>query len=109
LDLIDQQVDRIVNNEEKDEIRYDFEQARESIIELFRHLIRAAQQDSVKTRMLSQMDEETAFLTIDWAQKVLQQKYREGQSEYFAKRGMSILVASFTFKDLAQSKQGKHH
>jgi hypothetical protein len=102
LDFIDQEIDQIGNNEQKNEIKYDFQQARESIIELMR-------QDSAKTKMLYQMDEKTAFLTIDWAQKVLQQKYRESQSEYFAKRGMSILVASFTFKDVDKSKQGEHY
>jgi len=109
LDLIDQQINQIIDIEEKNELQYDFQQAREAIIELMRHLIRAAQQDNSKSILLDQMDEETAFLTIDWAQKVLQQKHREGQSEYYGKKGMSVLVACFTMKDSSQSESGKQY
>jgi hypothetical protein len=109
LDFIDQQINQIIDIEERNELRYDFEQAREAIIELMRHLIRAVQQDNAKSILLGQMDEETAFVTIDWAQKVLQQKFRESQSEYYGKKGMSVLVASFTIKDLNQSQQGEQY
>ena len=40
-----------------------------------------------------------AFATFDWAQKVLPQEHREGQSKYFGKSGMSLLIGSFLWKD----------
>ncbi|CAF3322415.1 unnamed protein product, partial [Rotaria sp. Silwood2] len=38
------------------------------------------QQDSVKSRVLASMSNTTAFETIDWAQKILPQGFREGQT-----------------------------
>jgi hypothetical protein len=95
--------------EEKNELRYDFQQAREAIMELMRHLVRAVQQDDAKSIMLNELDEETAFVTIDWAQKILQQQHRESQSEYYGKKGMSVLVASFAIKDCNQPGKGKQY
>ena len=47
-----------------------------------------------------------AFATFDWAQKVLPQGHREGQSRYFGKSGMSLLIGSFLWKakNIASSK-----
>ena len=39
-----------------------------------------------------------AFAIFDWAQKVLPQEHREGQSRYFGKSGMSLLIGSFLWK-----------
>ena len=107
LDFFDEQINQIIDIEQRNELQYDFQQVREAIIELMRHLIRAVQQDNAKSMLLGQMDEETALVTIDWSQKILQQKHREGQSEYYGKKGMSLLVASFTIKDANQIEQGK--
>ena len=40
-----------------------------------------------------------AFCTFDWGQKILPQEYRESQKKYFGKKGMSILVGSFVWKE----------
>jgi len=45
------------------------------------------------------MDDDEAFGTFDWAQKIVPQEYREAQSKYFGKSAMSILVGSFVWKD----------
>jgi hypothetical protein len=87
------------NDEKKNEYLYDFGLARESIAELFRHRIRTVQQDTAKARFIKTMDHSTAYHTIDWAQKYLPQTFREGQSAYFGKKGMSSLVGSFCFYD----------
>ena len=44
------------------------------------------------------MDEDEAFCTFDWGQKILPQEHREAQSTYFGKKGMSVLVGSFIWK-----------
>jgi hypothetical protein len=51
------------------------------------------------------MDETTAFLTVEWSQKILPQRFRERQSSYFGKKGMSLLVGSFLFKEPSRGKQ----
>ncbi|CAF5030953.1 unnamed protein product, partial [Rotaria sp. Silwood1] len=48
------------------------------------------------------MDDDEAFCTFDWGQKILPQEHREAQSAYFGKKGMSVLVGSFVWKDSAQ-------
>ncbi|CAF1213905.1 unnamed protein product, partial [Didymodactylos carnosus] len=40
-----------------------------------------------------------AYMTIDWAQKILPTEHREEQSKYFGKKGMSVLVGSFTMNN----------
>jgi hypothetical protein len=99
LDDIETAINRETNEENKNEYLYDFGLARESIGELFRHRIRAVQQDTMKAHFVKTMDVSTAYHTIDWAQKYLPQTFREGQSAYFGKKGMSGLVGSFCFHD----------
>ena len=109
MDFFDEQINQIIDIEQRNELQYNFQQVREGVIELMRHLIRAVQQGNAKSMLLCQMDEETAFVTIDRSQKILQQKHREGQSKYYGKKGMSLLVASFTIKDSDQIEQGKSY
>ncbi|CAF2913332.1 unnamed protein product, partial [Rotaria sp. Silwood2] len=45
------------------------------------------------------MDEDDALCTFDWDQKILPEEHREPQSAYFGKKGMSVLVGSFAWKD----------
>lgn len=98
-DDIEQLIERERNEEVRAERRYDFHLASESVFEMFRHRIRTVQQDTIKSRMLSTMSNTCAFLTIDWAQKILPQCFREGQTAYFGKKGMSALVGSFVLYD----------
>jgi hypothetical protein len=100
LDDIENAINQEVNEEIKNEYLYDFGLARDNIAELFRHRIRAVQQDTAKARFMTTMDTSTAYHTIDWAQKYLPQTFREGQSAYFGKKGMSALVGSFCFYDV---------
>ena len=82
----------------KREVAYDFDNSVQHIHEWFRHNVRAAQQNHEKVRIISNMLFNEAFATFDWAQKVLPQEHREGQSRYFGKSGMSLLIGSFLWK-----------
>ena len=42
-----------------------------------------------QTRCSESLDETSALITMDWAMKFQCQKYREKQSEWFGKRGLS--------------------
>ena len=106
-DLIEQEICGVIDLEKQNEHQYDFQEARDAIIELMRHVVRGVQQDEAKSMGIHGMDDESSFQIIDWAQKILPQRYREGQSEYFGKKGMSLLVSSFTMKDPKQSGTGK--
>ena len=103
LDEISQKIANINDKGMQRETMFDFENASEHIIEWSRHNLRAAQQDAEKKTIISQMDHDEAFCTFDWGQKILPQKYREAQSTYFGKKGMSVLVGSFVWKDMSPS------
>jgi hypothetical protein len=106
-DQIEDAINTIAVEETKGELLYDFKLALDSVFQLMGHRIRAAQQEHQKEKYLGEMDETTAFLTVDWSQKILPQQFREGQSSYFGKKGMSVLVGSFLFKQPSDSKRHK--
>jgi hypothetical protein len=84
---------------------YDFKTVWDAIFQLMAHRIRAAQQEQQKKKYLDEIDDTTAFLTVDWSQKILPQQFREGQSSYFGKKGMSLLVGSFAFKAPSEGEE----
>ena len=99
LDEINQKIQKIVDKDLEHEAKFDFENASEHIIEWSRHNLLAARQDTEKKSTILQMDEDEAFCTFDWRQKILPQKHREAQTTYFGKKGMSIFVSSFVWKN----------
>ena len=103
LDEIGERIVKIANEEMKRETTHDFENASQHIIEWSRHNLRANRQSDAKNIVLSQMGDEEAFCTFDWGQKILPQEFRESQSAYFGKKGMSVLVGSFVWKKSSTS------
>ncbi|CAF2748843.1 unnamed protein product [Rotaria sp. Silwood2] len=80
LDEIGQKIEKITDKDIQREAKFDFENASEHIIEWSRHNLRAARQDAEKKSIISQMDDDEAFCTFDWGQKILPQDHRETQS-----------------------------
>ena len=99
LDEISQHIQKITDKEIAQEARFDFENASERIIEWLRHNLRVARQDGEKKFIISQMEEDEVSCTFDWGQKILPQEHPEAQSAYFGKKGMSVLLGSFVWKD----------
>ena len=89
----------MTNPDSQAEAKYDFENASEHIIEWLRHNLHAAQQDFEKKKIIPEMEIDEAFGTFDWDQKILPQEYRELQKKYFGKKGMSVFIGSFVWKD----------
>ena len=75
--------------------QYDVKQSIESIIKYMKHQMRDFQQRHAKSFCFNNLDEATAFWLKDFAQKILPQSYREGQKEYFGKKGMSLHIDVF--------------
>ncbi len=105
LDEISEKINKIADEELKCETKYDFEHASQHIIEWSRHNLRAACQNDGKNKIISQMRDDEAFCTFDWGQKILPQEFRESQSAYFGKRGMSVLVGSFVWKKSSENAE----
>ncbi|XP_078368927.1 uncharacterized protein LOC144652746 [Oculina patagonica] len=74
---------------EKDEAVFLFQTAKLSILSWKCHILRSFNQDQARLDALEQLDEGDIVIVNDWAMKFLPQKYRESQTDWFGKRGIS--------------------
>jgi hypothetical protein len=70
----------------------------EIVLQYMAHRLRAKVQFAAIKKIRSELSTHNALLVMDHKQKVLPQAYREGQVEYFGKRGMSLLGAMLVRK-----------
>ena len=75
--------------------QYDVRTSIEAVLRYMKHQIRDHQQRKAKTYAFDHLTDETAFWLKDFAQKVIPIRYREGQREYFGKKGMSLHIDVF--------------
>ncbi|XP_063427080.1 uncharacterized protein LOC134710627 [Mytilus trossulus] len=75
--------------ENQDIYRYKVNQAVTSINSWKQHIVRSRNQDGAKSKLLENMLTSEVFLVFDWAMKYLPRRYREDQSNWFAKRGIN--------------------
>lgn len=73
----------------RDEAFFIYKSANLAIHEWKCHLLRNVKQDQARHDSLYRLDEHTVLLVNDWAMKSIPQKYRESQSYWFGKRGIS--------------------
>ena len=76
----------------RQELLYDIKLSRTYIIEWMCHVLQGVQQEKAKLYAISQLDPSCGFWLSDWAQKVIPSMFREGQRDYFSKKGMSVHV-----------------
>ena len=88
---------------DRDDMIFSFRLATQQITAWKAHQLRSVQQDKARTEVLEQLDENAVLITQDWAMKFLPQKYRETQSEWFGKRGISWHI-SVVVRRLADGK-----
>ena len=81
------------SEEQKDDILYDISQATEMILQWKAHILRSENQDLAKTELIKSLPNDAILVLMDWAMKFTQLKYREKQSEWFGKRGVSWHVS----------------
>ena len=76
------------------------------------HLLRAFHQDQARQDAISQLDKETVLIINDWAMKLLPMKFRETQSQWLAKRGLSwhfsAVVHRSGHRDCQAEGNGEH-
>lgn len=70
-----------------------------AINELKAHLIRSKNQDGARRDITANLTEGDLFLIADWAMKFLPRKFREGQTDWFGKRGINWHIAVCATKD----------
>ena len=92
------------SKEYQEDLLYDFEQAKTDIFQWKAHILRSVNQDKAKQDVIRNLNDSSALVVMDWAMKFLQLKYREKQSDWFAKRGISWHISTVIFKQDASSK-----
>ena len=68
------------------------------------HIIRSINQEEAKQDSLKTPDAASPILIMDWAMKFLQMKYREKQSYWFGKRGLSWHISTVIAKNTSTVK-----
>ncbi|CAC5386464.1 unnamed protein product [Mytilus coruscus] len=92
----------------KDSIVFQVENAVEAIKDWKSHAMRARNQEGAKQDLLKNLDENQALITCDWAMKFLPRKFREGQSDWFAKRGINWHISVTLYKQGEELKTITH-
>ena len=78
-----------ISSAEKEEMKYEVSLAKKRIEAWKAHLLRLINQDRARLDVLENLDACSVLLVLDWAMKYLPRKYRESQTDWFAKRGIS--------------------
>lgn len=100
-DAIKEVADKLPEDD-RDDLRFTFQQATKAINDWKAHQLRSIQQDKSRIDTLKELAEDEVFITQDWAMKFLPQKYRESQTDWFGKRGISWHISVVVRK----SKEG---
>ena len=94
------------NEDDGDEVLYICQNAKLAIQSWKCHQMRTVRQDQARLDALALLDEGTVLIVNDWAMKFLPQKYRESQSDWFGKRGISWHI-SVVFRRLEGELQSQ--
>ena len=81
-----------------EETIYDVKRWVDDVIKYWQHQIRDFQQRQAKMYCFDNLDNKTGFWLKDFGQKILPIRYREGQREYFGKKGMTNHIDVFISK-----------
>ncbi|KAK3706243.1 hypothetical protein QZH41_008630, partial [Actinostola sp. cb2023] len=81
--------DSTITLSDREELIFLVGQAKLSILAWKAHLLRSINQDEARLDMIEALSESSVLLVQDWAMKFLPRKYRESQSDWFGKRGVS--------------------
>ncbi|CAC5391746.1 unnamed protein product [Mytilus coruscus] len=82
----------------KDSIVFQVENAVEAIKDWKSHAMRAKNQEGARLDLFKNLNENQALITCDLAMKFLPRKFREGQSDWFAKRGINWHISVTLYK-----------
>ena len=85
-------VKEIARNEGDEDAIYDVKLSVQAVLTYMKHQMRDYQQRQAKAYCFDRLDAETGFWLKDFAQKILPMRFREGQREYFGKKGMSLHI-----------------
>ncbi|KAK3095239.1 hypothetical protein FSP39_012015 [Pinctada imbricata] len=82
----------------QEELTHDIDVAEKDLLDWKKHIMRTLHQDKAKTEVLQSMNSDQGLIIMDWAMKYLPFQFRETQSDFFGKRGMSWHVSCLVTK-----------
>ena len=94
----------LYSQEQREDLLYDFKSSKNGILLWKSHIIRSLNQESAKQEVLQNLDSQSVLIVADWAMKFLQMKYRERQSDWFGKRGLSWHISSVVTRERETQK-----
>ena len=77
------------SEDDKDEAVFLVQRAREAITAWKAHQLRSINQDRARLEVLASLDSTGVLIVQDFAMKFMPVQYREAQSDFFGKRGLS--------------------
>ena len=89
-------------DKEGEVMMYEFAESCKRILAWKAHILTVIHQDSHKHDILENLNNETAFIIMDFAMKFLSQKYRESMASWFGKSGNGMHVMCVIFKENGQ-------
>ena len=90
------------SSDDKEEMKYVVSLAKKRIDSWKAHLLRSINQDEARLDVLKDLDACSALVVFDWAMKYLPRKYRESQTDWFGKRGISWHITTAMRKSEGQ-------
>ncbi|KAK3730271.1 hypothetical protein QZH41_016443, partial [Actinostola sp. cb2023] len=90
--------DLSLDEDELVDLRYTSQRSVEEVQSWKAHQLRTVRQDMARLDALKHLDESSILMTQDWAMKFLPQKFRESQTDWFAKRGISWHISVVAIK-----------
>ena len=81
------------SEDDKDEAVFLVQRAREAIKAWKAHQLRSINQDRARLEVLASLDSTGVLIVQDFAMKFMPVQYREAQSDFFGKRGLSWHVS----------------
>ena len=93
-DILKRIDDLVINDETRTRINLENKECSRALHAWKAHLLLSVNQEEAKQNVLTQLDEETCLIIMEWAMKYLPQHYREQMSEFFGKRGSSWHISA---------------
>ena len=81
--------DSFPSKDDSEEAQYLAQHSRGTILAWKAHQLRTVRQDKARLEVPENLDYGSVFLTQDWAMKYLPREYRDSQSDWYGKRGIS--------------------
>lgn len=78
----------VCSEEDRADMLHAVKQARSDIMSWKAHQLRSVHQAEAKHSVLAKLDSRSVLIVQDWAMKYMPRKFREAQSDWFAKRGL---------------------